>query len=87
MIDKQILGMIYIGQVSNPHINDGHNIPLYKPVSRTDSVNTLDVWNRRADIANTRAFQQANNREPESIDEVYTWLDTLHKKEDHQEGT
>ena len=55
-------GLVFVGTISNPHINGGAELPLYEiAVSEGKlSINTLQGWNALCDRADRRALE---NRE------------------------
>ena len=59
--------LIYIGQFSNPNVNNGCPLPLYESAPRADGrpdINTVEGWNRmRHDFA-ARALHRRLGREP-----------------------
>ena len=66
----------YVEYTSHPQVNNGQPLPVFEPVKPEahPSINTLDGWNALSDAQNRRAFVSANGREPESRDELYTWV-------------
>lgn len=71
---NQIPGMTYMGQVSHPEINGGQPVPCFTPVESANSINTLEGWNALAGRQNRKSFISDHGREPESDDELKTWV-------------
>lgn len=74
-----LAGLLYVGEVSHPNVNQGASVPHYEPMvpENHPGINTLEGWNAAAAKANRRAFTQALGREPKTDAELNAWVDCM----------
>lgn len=81
MNSHNIPGLTYIGEISNPAVNNGQALPFFECKEPTErpSINTVEGWNALCRKQDRKHFVRVFGREPVDDSELDAYTDACNK--------